>query len=90
MTAHIVFAGGGLVLPARTPYELQILREYVLDRARHKEQMRINVGRKTWIVERASEDRPFACARCKRQQLTVAALRKPGNETTYCVACSLR
>ena len=89
MTAHLTFVGGGLLLPARTPYERQLLQEHVLDRARHKDQLRVRVDRKDWTVERPTAEHPFVCGRCKRQ-LTVAALHTPRQPETYCVACALR
>jgi hypothetical protein len=89
MTALITFVGGGLLLPARTPYDRQVLREHVLNRARNVEQLQVKVGRKTWLVDRPHEQRPLVCGLCKRQ-LTVAALHAPPSENVYCVACALR
>ena len=89
MTAHITFAGGGLLLPARTLYDLEMLREHVLDRARYVKQLRVTVARKTWLVERPGTQQRFACGLCKRD-LTVAALHAPKNAEVYCVACALR
>ncbi|HVO25020.1 MAG TPA: hypothetical protein VMW56_15465 [Candidatus Margulisiibacteriota bacterium] len=88
MTAHITFAGGGLLLPARTPYDLQLLREHVLDRARHVKGLQVTVARKTWLVERPDNQQPFVCGLCKRD-LTVAALHAPAQAEVYCVACAL-
>lgn len=89
MTAHITFVGGGLLLPASTPYDRQVLREHVLNRARHAQELQVKVGRKTWRVERPTEQRPFTCGFCKRQ-LSVAALQVPPSDAVYCVACALR
>lgn len=89
MTAHITFVGGGLLLPARTLYDRQILREHVLNRAQHGEHVQIRVGRKTWLVERPGRQRSFVCELCERR-LTVAALHAPPSENVYCVACALR
>jgi hypothetical protein len=89
MTAHITFMGGGLLVPARTPYDWQILREHVLNRARHVDQLQVRVGRRTWLVERPSEQRSFVCGLCKRQ-LSAAALHAPRSKSAYCVACALR
>lgn len=89
MTAHITFAGGGILLPARTPYDLETLREHVLDRARHVKELQVRVARKTWLVERPSEQRQFVCGLCNRN-LTVAALHVPAKAEVYCVACALR
>lgn len=88
MRAHLTFDGGGLVLPARTPYERELLREHVLSYARHKEQMQLAVDRRTWVIDRPSANRPFVCDRCQRQ-LTAAALHTPQSRAFYCVACAL-
>ena len=88
-TAYIVFAGGGLILPAHTPYDRQVLRDHVLNHVRHKEVLRINVDRKTWLVDRSGERRKFVCEHCKRQ-LTVAALHAPHSAICLCVSCALR
>ena len=89
MTAHITFVGGGLLLPARTAYDRQLLREHVLNGARHREQLQVKVGRKRWFVERPSAQRPVVCNSCNRQ-LTVAALHTPPKQSVFCVACALR
>lgn len=89
MTAHLTFAGGGLLLPARTAYDRQVLREHVLNRARHVEHLQVKVGRTTWMVERRSEARPLVCGVCKRR-LMVAGLHAPPKHDVYCVACALR
>ncbi len=88
-TAYIVFAGGGLILPAQTPYDRQVLREHVLNRAHHKEDLRIDVDRRTWLVDRSDERRKSLCERCKRQ-ITVAALHAPHSTICLCVSCALR
>lgn len=89
MTAHLTFAGGGLLLPAGTPYERQILRDYALNLVRVKENVRIEVDRKTWMLERSSGERAVPCHACK-QEVKVAALYRPGQKTRYCAACALR
>jgi len=88
MTAHVTFGNGGFVLPDGTPYERQIVQDYVVDQARHTGNLRIRVGRTLWMVERPSDDRPVVCARCRRP-LKVAALHTSGSEATYCAACAL-
>jgi hypothetical protein len=89
MRAHMTFAGGGLVLPARTPYERELLREHVLSYARDKNPLQLTVGRTTWVIDRPSANRPVVCERCQRQ-LTAAALHTPQSSECYCVACALR
>jgi hypothetical protein len=88
MTAHLKFAGGGLFLPASTPYEREMIREHLLDHLRHEENLQLNIGHKTWLVERSSAEHPIRCGTCKRQ--LVAALHTRASDTYYCVACALR
>lgn len=38
---HISFAGGGLFLPARSPYDRQMLVEHVTDRVRCKGHLQV-------------------------------------------------
>ena len=88
MTAHLTFAGGGMLLPASTPYERQVLREYALNLIRSKQNVRIEVDRKTWLLECLSGERSALCRRCK-QELKVAALHRAGHKGRYCAACAL-
>ncbi len=88
MTAHVMFGNGGLVLPNRTPYERQILQDYVVDQAHHTDKLRIRIGRMLWVAERPRDDRPMVCVHCRRP-LKVAALHASGSEATYCAACAL-
>ncbi len=89
MTAHLMYRGGGILMPARTPYDRQVLRDHVLASARHQEHVRISVGRRTWTVERPTAEHPRICVDCDRQ-LTVAALFTVADPRVHCVACALR
>ena len=86
--AHMTFSGGGMMLPASTPYEREVLREYLLDRALRTERVQLRARGKTWSVERCSPKQPRTCSRCKRH-LAAAALHAPGSTTDYCVPCAL-
>ncbi len=89
MTAHLTYHGGGLLIPARTPYERQVLREHVLACARHQAHLRVKVGRQLWTIERPTAERPHICVDCDRQ-LTVAALFRATDPRAHCVRCALR
>lgn len=86
--AHIVFAGGGLFLPARTPYDRQLLREHVRDTVHHKLQMQLNVDDRTWRVELPDDQRTAVCDRCGRP-INHAACRRSDAPSGYCIACAV-
>ncbi|MGD0949092.1 MAG: hypothetical protein ABSA52_16900 [Candidatus Binatia bacterium] len=88
MTAHVTFSGGGLILPADTAYDRQLLREHVLDRAQREDRVRISLAGEAWVVERLSGDHRPSCEGCKRL-LTAAALRKADSDASFCLACAL-
>lgn len=88
-TAHIVFAGGGFITPARTPYECELLNEHVLASVHHKQQMRIDIGRKSWLVKQADPNDPVACSACDRP-VNAAVCHEFGSSAAFCVACALR
>lgn len=83
--AHIIFLGGGTVLPARDPYERELLREHVMDRARRKGQVQIFIDGRAWIVR---DERSFTCGRCRQAKVgTWCAF--AADASTCCVGCAL-
>ncbi len=88
MTAHVTFAGGGLVLPARTAYDRQLLRDHILNSLRREDEVLISVGAETWTVERPIRGHRPNCEGCRRQ-LAAAVLHKADTDASYCVACAL-
>jgi hypothetical protein len=88
MTAHVTFSGGGLILPAGTAYDRQVLRDHILNRTQREGRVRISLAGETWVVERTSGDHRPSCEGCKRL-LTAAALRKADSDASFCVACTL-
>ena len=59
--AHISFAGGSTFVPARSPYDRELLVENVLDRVRVKGRVQVLLSNERWIVCRA---RGGQCAAC--------------------------
>jgi hypothetical protein len=85
-TAHISFAGGGLVLPAHTPYERQLVFEHVEASARHYGQIGLSANGRHWRISRASAHRNL-CARCFR---SLHDLTYRGNGQNLCGQCVRR
>ncbi len=87
--AHIVFPDGGLIVPARTPYDRQLLQEHVLASVHHRQLLRINIGPDGWAVKRAKPRHPIVCGLCDRR-ITHAVCHEVGSPVPFCVACALR
>jgi hypothetical protein len=87
-TAHIVFIGGSLTLPAQTPYDRQQLIDHVLGSARSKQQVEVRVDHTVWTVERP-DAQPFVCGGCARRVDQTVCRRGRGRTAAYCVACAL-
>ena len=82
-TAHISFAGGGLILPAQTPYECQLLFEHVEASAKQHEQVELSAKGRNWRISRKSARREL-CARCCRSLQNLAYR---GNGQNFCGQC---
>jgi hypothetical protein len=63
--AHISFEGGGLIVPAQTPYERELLFEHVEISAKRHGCVRLDVNRGHWRISLCNGDRE-ACASCRR------------------------
>jgi hypothetical protein len=85
--AHVSFSGGGTFLPARNPYDRQLLIEHVSDRARAKGQVQVLVQDQLWMVQRNRGPNVARCARCRMPAAT-ACYSKGCDETCYCVSCA--
>ncbi len=88
MSAQVTFAHGGLVLPAGTPYDRQLVRDHIVNTARRAGGARIVVAGDTWVVESPGQEAGRDCKNCQRH-LTTAALRKPDSHARFCVTCVL-
>ncbi|HVO23769.1 MAG TPA: hypothetical protein VMW56_09085 [Candidatus Margulisiibacteriota bacterium] len=85
--AHVSFAGGGTFLPARSPYDRQLLAEHVRERVRAKGQVQVLMGDNLWMMYR-KRDRNTRCARCG-VAAPIACHFSGSGEACYCVACAL-
>lgn len=82
------FRGGGLFLPARSPYDRQLLVEHVLSRVRAAGQVQVLLDDQRWMVHRHRGQSATCCARCGAWVDSAcyagARLGQP-----YCVRCAL-
>lgn len=87
--AHVSFPGGGMFLPARSPYDRQILIEHIAARARANQPVQVLVDDLRWMVYVRSGRARAHCAACGcllHSACYATALHDEG----YCLACAFR
>jgi hypothetical protein len=62
--AHVSFPGGSMFLPARSPYDPQVLIEHIVDRARAKERVQVLVDNLRWMVHLRRGPATAHCSAC--------------------------
>ena len=65
--ARIFFHGGALFLPARTPYDRELLFEHLDLYAKRHGSIRVELDRREWTVKRSDVAKPPVCATCARR-----------------------
>jgi hypothetical protein len=63
--ARISFHGGGLLLPAKTPYERELLFEHITDCTKRHGQVRLEFNRREWFV-RLNTSPADVCTACRQ------------------------
>jgi hypothetical protein len=86
--AHVSYKGGGLCLPARSPYDRQVLSEQVVHclRTRGPVQVLINDGR--WLVHAPTPGPRIDCAGCG-QRVDTAWYASASGDQPFCGKCAL-
>jgi hypothetical protein len=65
VNAHLIFRGGGMFLPANTPYERELLIECVESTSKRYGQLRLEIDGRRWSIHRAMTPLPV-CEACSR------------------------
>jgi hypothetical protein len=86
--AHLSFLGGGTFLPARTPYDRQMLLEHVGDRVRSKGRVQLLIDGRRWIVCRNDSGFGARCVRCNAL-IGTACCSIAGDAAINCVRCAV-
>jgi hypothetical protein len=63
--AHVSFPGGGLIVPAHTPYERELLFEHVEASTKRHGDVRFGFNRQQWRIS-LHNGRREVCASCSR------------------------
>lgn len=85
--AHVSFVGGGIFLPARSPYDRQLLAEHVQSRVRAKGKVQVLVDDQRWMVHRGPGSGLICCSQCGGT-VNSACYLGAGSGTPYCLACA--
>src|SRR5690242_6101556 len=86
--AHVSFPGGGIFLPARSPYDLQMLTEHIADRVRSKGHVQVLLDEQRWMVHLNRGPIRICCASCG-DSADSTCYRAPDGDAAYCVPCAL-
>lgn len=85
--ARISFPGGALFVPAKTPYDRELLFESLDLYARRHGTVRVELNRRQMTVTRSNGPQPLTCAACDRPlDLLTYAL----GSRTLCGDCARR
>jgi hypothetical protein len=86
--AHLSYPGGGFFVPARTPYDRQMLLEQVVERVRTKGAVQILIDDRRWLVRHIVRAPRVSCGRCGTS--TDSACTSPlSGKVIYCPKCAL-
>ena len=86
--AHVSFPGGGIFLPARSPYDRQMLVEHIADRVRSKGRVQVLLDEQRWMVHLNRGSARICCTSCG-DAADSACYRASDNAIAYCITCAL-
>src|SRR5262249_23059910 len=86
--AHVSYPGGGIFVPARTPYDRQMLVEQVVERVHAKGAVQILIDDRRWIVRSLSRPSRSGCAHCGAS-INSACTSTTTGKAVYCMKCAL-
>jgi hypothetical protein len=87
--AHVSFSGGGMFLPARSPYDRQVLAEHVVSRVRANGQVQVLIDDQRWMVHQRRSARSACCSQCG-YGVDSACYLVSASGSLYCVTCAFR
>ena len=85
--ARISFHGGALFVPAKTPYEREVLFEHLDLYAKRHGIVRVELNRHEWTVCRREGDKLLLCSDCSRR---LDSLSYALGGRTLCAFCAKR
>jgi hypothetical protein len=86
--AHVSYQGGSVFLPARSPYDRELLAAEVLRESHRHDTVQILLGRDRWLVHKLHDGARVRCIQCGR--LTASACRSGAHgRDRFCIACAV-
>ncbi len=86
--AQVSYKGGSLYLPARSPYDRELLAEEVLRESHLHGAVQILLDDARWLVHRIEYHTGVSCAQCG-QPMDSACHSESHGEALFCVGCAL-
>jgi len=86
--AHVSYKGGSLCMPARSPYDKQLLAEEVLRESHMHDTVQILLDDDLWVVRKVERRRAISCALCGRPT-DCACNSGIRGEALFCVDCAV-
>jgi hypothetical protein len=87
---HITYAGGGLIVPAVTPYDREQMVQHVLSTVRAKRAVEVQLAGRAWKATLAGTGNVPNCLRCGWPINSVVCKSLEDNQqTALCVNCAL-
>jgi hypothetical protein len=84
--AHVQCSSGGLILPAHSPYDRQVVRQHVQQLVGPIGSVQLGVDGNDWTVTRPN-GQPHSCTECAQPQLLRCS--RADGRTPICIACVL-
>jgi hypothetical protein len=86
--AEISYRNAAVILPAQTPYDLEVVLEYADWSARRGDEVRLRSGGHEWQVTKADRDDPRVCIHCGRSLASRACIKSlTDTSTLLCSKC---
>ncbi len=86
--AHVSFPGGGMFLPARSPYDRQMLIEHIAYRVRSKGRVQVLLDEQRWMVQFNRGTSRLHCSSCD-DAVDSTCHRAADDGVAYCLSCAL-
>src|SRR5689334_15034704 len=84
--ARVIYAGGGGVFPATTPYDRELLRDHLAYLTARRRALRVELGGQTWWL--TLESAGLDCGACNRP-LRIGAVMRRFATAPRCLHCAL-
>lgn len=85
--AHVSFAGGSIFVPARNPYDRQMLMEHIAERVRAQGHVQVLVDDQRWLVRLSRGSSADCCSNCG-YSLDAAGYAAVTGAAAFCVSCA--